>query len=269
MAFVRVPDPNLDPDEPVRSADAKQIRDNQDIHEARLVAVEDANIRIFSHFARFEATVGAGGYQGDLVLGGSPDFLYYQGSDFYIHSTGALDQLLPTAAADTHYLRWTPGAGTGTCIANLNFNFTGRTKPITFNWRFRASDVTNAFFLGLTVLPATHANTTPTDGIFLFLGGAANTFRFRSTSSVSGLSTTGTDIAYVANTWYEVKIIFTNTPGNQAECYINGAPMETFTTNLPTTITMCGRWTAATGAADTWDIDRALVSAAGTLTDVP
>jgi hypothetical protein len=272
MAFVRVPDPNLDPDKPVRSADAKQIRDNQDDHESRIVGVEDASIRVFSHFALFQGIdSGAPGYPAypTSSLVSATTYVNYQGSDFTLHAAGNLTQLLPSAAADTHYLRW--ASGVSQCIANLNFNFANRTKPITFRWRFRVSDVTNAFFLGLTVLPAAGANTVPTDGIYLFLGGAANTFRFRSTSSVTGLSTTGADIAFAVNTWYDIKIVFTNTPGDQAECYVDNmvTPVETFTTDLPTTITMCGRWTAALGAGDTTDIDRALVQAAGTLTDVP
>lgn len=271
MTFTRVPDPNLDPDKPVRSADLKQIRDNQDDHESRLVSVEDASIRVFSHFVSFRGVeTGGGGYSSSIITTNN-DVVNFEGGKFYLASTAALvQQIIVSTTADDHYLRWTPGAaGVGQCIANLSFNFASRTKPITFNWRFRTSDNTNAFFLGLTNLPASKANTTPTDGIYLLLGGAGSTFRFRSTSSVSGLSTTGSDIAFANNTWYEVKILFEDTPGNQARCYVDGLLKETFTTNLPTTINMFGRYTFASGAGDTFDLDRALVSAAGTLSDVP
>jgi len=231
-----------------------------------MIAVEDASIRVFSHFVgRSMAPINykAGGNY-TAVLTNNEGSLY-DGGNFTLYS--ATDVLQNIGSTDLHYLKWNLGAGgVGQCVANLGFNFASRTKPITYTWRFKRSDHTKALFLGLTNWPTWSTNTTPTDGIFLLLGAAADKYRFRSTSSVSALSTTGADFAAIAdNTWFEVKIVFGEVPGVQAECFVDGLSKETFTTNLPTTINLYGR-ASWIGAGDEY-IDRALTSAAGTLSD--
>ena len=268
MAYVAVPNTSLEVGDPIRSSDITQMNDNITNHESRLVAVEDASIREFSHFTQREVQASGGAAFSDQILGAAGGSLTY--GAFTIVSSGAIvyQRVATTITNDYHYIQWTGGA-VAQLMGKLSFNFASRTKPITYTWRFRSSDVTNAFFMGLTNYPVYGANTTPTDGIYLLLGGAANTFRFQSISTVSAGTTTGGDIAYLANTWYEVKIVFTDDPGNRALCYTDGVLRETITTDLATTYNLSGRFTMSLGAGDTCDIDRALTSAAGTLSDVP
>lgn len=267
--FVRVPDPNLDTGKPTRSTDIKRIRDNQDDHEARILAIEDSGIRVASTFNQRHFYESGGNFD-DVVVTGGNYVQDYEG--FFLHSQGQIiNQIGISSAADDHYLEWN---NPGQIIGNLAFNFANRTKPITFSTRMWFADaLNNAFYIGLTVAPAYNANSVPTDGIWLQQKAADHTqWQFTATSSVGGGTETPVDVARIANsTWFDVDIVFTDDPGNRALCYLDGSLIATFTTAnaLSTTINLHGRATWTWGAGDTIRVDRMSAQCSGVVTDVP
>jgi hypothetical protein len=262
MTFIRVPDPNLDTDHPCRSVDIKQIRDNQDDHEARLINVEDVSIRAFTHFARKL------GYGSNNILNSNNPEIYYEGN-FYIAATGAggriaRNQIGESDTVDDHLIKFSGGAATNFAMAQCQVavNFASRTKPLTFKTRIKRSNNTLDLIIGFSLWRTNF--TVPNDGIYLTLGGAGTTYRFKSRNG--GAETTGSDFTAIANnTWFEVTVLFENSPGNQARCYVDGLLKETFTTNLPTSDNLYGICLFKDNGDEY--VDRMQVQAAGTLSD--
>lgn len=261
MAFTRVPDPNLDVGKPTRSVDIKQIRDNQDDHESRLLAVEDASIRVFSHFNRHKRA------DTTSTINISSPGDDYDDAYFYVRGATitAYSQIGVSDTAFDHYLHFDHSAAgsISTLSAVLAFNFASNTMPITFHTRIRRITVTDELRVGLMRWTDGNTFTEPTDGIFLDLGGSSG-WRFRTRNAST--YTNGTDFSVTDNTWYDVKILLEDSPSTQARCYFDGVLKETFTTNLPTSDNLYGVCNFK-GSSDA-DVDRMLVSAAGVLDDV-
>lgn len=111
--------------------------------------------------------------------------------------------------------------------------FNNVTRPLIYECRtqWRGSAGTPAQLWGMFgTVPGIMSG--PLHGIYL---GFPDSTNMRFTSIDNGSATNGTSFTRVAaNTWFTIKIEFTDTPSNRALCYIDGVLKETLTTNLPT-----------------------------------
>lgn len=278
MTYVRVADPLLNSGKPGRSTDWKRIRDNQDDFDSRIMALEDPSIRVFSHFARRIGYTSALANFDDLILDGTTHETFYEGNNFYMTDNGSAGAPLFTnmmgqsPTSDQHFVRMSDCNLGGFIIATSSFLFsrTGA-PPIEYIARIRASSNNEFFHFGFVnwttgatlTSPAASLPTVPY--IIMNRNNATDMWRF---SCFNGTSTThGSDFAkVVANTWFEVKITFTNNPSNQALCYLDSVLKSTLSTNLPTASILYG-FVAQTCTGDTVDLDRMEVSASGVLSD--
>jgi hypothetical protein len=185
-------------------------------------------------------------------------------------SAGAITSRI-AGTTDAHTARVTTGiAGTLNIAGIPAFHFTNRVKPLTYTTRIQYDTRGNIAFLCVGWQgEALAAGARPNNGIFLELGGAANTFRFTSRRN-GGASpadmTFGADFAWIANaTWFTVSIVFTDAGGNRALCYVDGVLKETITLTLPTAKNLYGNIgvTAVGGASVQIDADMAFGSAGG------
>ncbi len=243
MAYSAVPDGNLDVDDPIRSADIKQLNNNVIDHESRIRAVEDP-LNLFDHFAEdhgypsgviidettaldttpatIRSAVGAD-YRGPYA---NPRVLLYVND-----GTGAAwSEAIAGSTTDQHYLLCS-GAAALRCTPSIYFN--NRTAPITWETRIQLAanpSATTHMFLGLSdgasVLAAR-----PSNGIYVEYVSGTN---WRFTTSRSASNTTGTTFTEVtAGTWFTLKIIINDDAGTHAECYIDGDLKDDHTLTLP------------------------------------
>lgn len=277
MAYVAVADPLLDSGKPIRSTDGKRMRDNQADFNTRIAALEAApDAYVSSHFTR------RSGYASDQIIGfaaatSTASMQNYEDRWFLKLESFAAATLYFSEGVSVsdnleHYLNLfidASGAGTdyGVVQSSVAFNFTYSTLPITFEARvtFPHNDPTS-FRIGLRNFALNNA--APTDGIFLERNGA--NFRFRTVNA--SVSTNGSDFAPpTASTWFIVKVIFTNSPSNQALCYLDGALKDTLTgANLPTAKNLHARFevTDKTGAGVVWKLDEMRCYAAANVADL-
>jgi len=208
------------------------LRTNDKDHEDRIKALEDPSVRVYSHFA------GNQGYASGVIVGGAQVEPYFE-DQFYIESgTGGLVTNQVAVAADDHRILLN---GPSMIIGRAAFHFTNRVKPITFKARMKFHAFPGAFFVGLLSaglvgndFPAVGDTGRPARCVVLERFDASNVVF---TSRVGASVNQGTQFGKPADgVWFEVKIIFTNTPGNQADCYIDGALKDNLTTaaSLPT-----------------------------------
>lgn len=241
MSYVAVPGSVLEYKDPIRSVDITQMNDNTIDHEARLKALEAApDSYVSSHFTR------RSGYTSDRIITATSGTTTAQYEDRWLigakETGGATTYWLEGVSVDdalNHHIALFFPSGDGSSdndwgfIQSLStFNFTYATLPITFTTRVKLDHNDPTFLrIGLMNWMIT-ADTAPTDGIFLERNGA--NFRFRTVNAST--STNGSDFAPpTADTWFEVEIIFTNSPSNQALCYVDGVLKDTLTgANLPT-----------------------------------
>jgi hypothetical protein len=272
MTFVPVADPLLDSGKPIRSTDIKQMRDNQADHESRVLSLEDVqNVRISSHFVKNH------NYASGVVITGVTSLKGYD-QDWYLETDGAeiVESVAISATADNHYLRLNTTGGNlrAMIVGDVSLNFDQRVKPLTFISRQRHLNNADSFIIGFAAsatVPTGYpllATLTPTSGCWLEKSGANWHFAYASAGAVLN----GTDFAPVAaSTWFEVKIIFTDTPSDRFLAYLNGTLKETFTTaaSLPTGRNIFATVKHVSAGTRELDIDRIDCYAGGPITDMP
>lgn len=273
MTYVAVADPLLDSGKPGRSTDIKQMRDNQADHETRILSLEDINnVRISTHFVKNH------NYASSLVLTGAVGsrILNDYDRDWYLEVYAAEAEIAEfiglSATADNHHLQINTTANTATAagmiVGSLAFNFDLRVKPLTYIARCRQENIADDLVVGFSQFPAI-GTLRPTSGCWLELSGGDWRFSCASASSY----TNGSAITEVtAGTWFEVKIVFTDTPTDRFLCYLDGTLKETFTTagSLPTARNIYGMVKhKSTTSGRYFDIDRLDIYAGGPITDMP
>lgn len=268
MPYNRVADPLLDSGKPARSTDIKKIRDNQDYFNEQ-ISLSPTSGGVQSHFNRADFGASAGTLAD--VLAGEGIFIEA--------SSAAVWELRIDNTIDAHYIRFAaPSSVNGANLVCMSaMDFTTWTKPLTFKCRLRSAGWAAGDFSGfrigfandgVAVTPSMTANTRPQHGIYLEEGAAGANFRF--VSSNGGANTVGSDFTKPSdNTWFEVKIEFTDVGGNQAICQIDGVTKETITTNLPTARNLFGMVSlvSAVGSAAVVDVDRISVMSGGAIND--
>lgn len=273
MAYSEVPDGNLDVDDPIRSADIKQINNNIIDHESRIQAVADP-MRLFEHFAEDH------GYPSGVIISEStaqntkPDTLDPNAAAsvikhpyanpriiLYVDPTpgsGSWTEMIAGSTTDQHFLRCSD-EGAFRCTPSIYFN--NRTAPVTFEARIKLATnpaSSTATFLGLSdgdsVLSAR-----PSNGIFVeYVSGTD----WRFTTMRAGSGTTGTSFTQVtAGTWFVLKIIINDDAGTHAECYIDGDLKDDHTLTLPVDKPI---WPFLSHkASGNWDVDYVSLASGG------
>jgi hypothetical protein len=129
----------LDTGKPGRSTDWKQFRDNQDDHEARLNALEDSSVRIFSHFSTLFA-------DSLYPCTGTTAEEYYPWRLQTINDGATVSRISHAlySGTDLHYLNFNP-AGGGADVEMFLYGMTGfyfdtRTAPIICTTRFKINE---------------------------------------------------------------------------------------------------------------------------------
>lgn len=265
MAYVDIPNTVLETDDPIRSVDAVQMNDNIKDHESRLNVLPNLG-GVFSHFTSNQ------GYGSGIIVTGAQIERYFE-DQFYIESgVGGQVNNQAALAADDHRLLMN-----GPCqvIGRPAFHFTNRVKPITFKARCKFHAFPTDVFIGLAGaalvgndFPVVGVTTRPVRAIILERFNATDVVF---TSRVGANVTQGTSFAKPANgVWFEVKIIFTNTPGNQADCYIDGVLKQTLSTaaSLPTADNIYPCALLPEAGADNLSLDRVECFAGGALADL-
>lgn len=110
--------------------------------------------------------------------------------------------------------------------------FNNLTRPLIYEARVKWRGVSSPLhWFGMSdAVPA--IGNYPNAGVYLAFPNSTD-MRFQCRDGTT--TTNGTGFARVAaDTWFTVKIEFTDTPSNRALCYIDGVLKETLTTNLPT-----------------------------------
>jgi hypothetical protein len=240
MAYTAVPDGNLDVDDPIRSADIKQLNNNVIDHEARMLALEDPN-RIDVHFERDH------NYTSGVACAASSTENRYYGGLFTLNTSAGqtIVEAVSQAAgstADEHYLSFPEAASTslgGIISANQSIYFNNRTGPVTFIARIKVS-VNPASTFGMCV-GFTDARTfdaaldtgfRSNNGVFLETVDATN-WRFVMTRA-SALTAGSNFTPPTAGAWFEVKVVLMDDAGQHAECYVDDVPKSDLSgANLP------------------------------------
>lgn len=223
----------------LRQALGKKFKNNFINHEDRLGTVED-DIIIFDHFNVFVPTPvtfdGAGTTPKERIYNRrwiwASGFNATSGSDpsnpsIPAYSVVRLDADASASNDDAH----------SGLYSIQEFVFDNVTKPIRFEarvqWRGGRSNHTIEHKWGLfdTYVLSTGTPNAPR-GIYLELA-TPTTMRFLSRNA-SGTFTGTPFTAPTADTWFKVRIEFTDDPSDRAVCYIDDVPKETIVANLPT-----------------------------------
>lgn len=267
MTYVAVADPLLNSGKPGRATDVKQMRDNQADHETRILSLEDVqNVRVSSHFVKNH------GYASNIAAAGSTSVRGYD-QDWYLETQAnatVVEQIGVSATADDHHLRLDASSAVtpnSMIVGSLSINFDQRVKPITFISRVRHINNSDDLIVGFSQFPAI-GTLRPTSGCWLERNGANWRFAYASNGAVLN----GSDFSPVAiSTWFEVKIIFTDTPSDRFLAYLDSTLKETFTTaaSLPTARNIFGMVKNAPAGSRALDIDRMDIYAGGPITDMP
>jgi hypothetical protein len=252
MAYITVPESVLAVDDPIRSTDIIQLDRNIEDLNARVSSVEPGGF--YSHFTDNNFAAATQPFQREGI------FCFASGA-------GTVDPRIDNAIL-THNVRLTtPAAGYIQCAGVPMFDFSVRTKPLTFSTRIQYDTRANIASLRVGwVGPALPTTARPTDGVYMEL----NAGNFRFTSSNGGANTAGTDFAWIANsTYFDVDIIFTDAGGNRALCYVNAVLKETITLNLPIAKRLygCVNFEAIGGVAVAVDVDMIQGKAGGGVVD--
>jgi hypothetical protein len=287
MTFVAFTSAECDSGSPGDETLVQKIRTNFDDHESRITTLESAfDIRLASHFARFPCYQSATPGDPDGIIFDAGDTTvadkYYEGA-FYIvgKRSKVTNEAALSGAADNHYIKRV--TGTGGTGAQSEFGlfghpviyFDNRTKPIRHTMRIKLTNHSSwgGYYVGLQEVPDTTVGIArPGNGIFLE---RSSSTQVRFVSVNGGVATVGTAFNVPADsTWWEVDIEFTNTPGNQANCYTKDAAgastlRETLTTNLPTAkVLLGGGWWRTAGAnVSEVHVDSYLLRSAGALSN--
>jgi hypothetical protein len=248
--------------------DFRQMRDNQESHEERITQLEE-QIVFFDHFNSVGVDSGA-----DLSF---PFVVDQNGTvarrsiskNWHVHWGGA-DGNYGNSVANPikpSYSVARLGVSTSGFLVDWGFaktvphlRFDRVTKPLRLIGRFKDSaDI--LLIVGMREFNAGNLSAADHPGIWLERVDASN-LRFVSydTSRNNGSSFARP----TAGNWYEVEIIFTDDPSDQALCYVDGVLKETLTSQLPTARTLHGAWGLDSGTAQ-MDCDRFRFSAAAHL----
>lgn len=259
MAYITVPESVLAVDDPIRSTDIIQLDRNIEDLNSRLSATEPGGF--YSHFTDNDFAASAQPFQREGI--------------YCLAAGGTIDPRIDNAIL-THNVKVTTAVAGSAIVAGVPmFDFSVRTKPLTFTTRIQYNTRANigAMVVGW-VGPTLGSAARPTDGVYMELGVGAGTFGF--TSSNGGANTRGPagDFAWPANaTYFSVQIIFTDSGGNQALCYLNtGAGYvlkDTLVANLPVAKRLYGQvgFTALGGVTVAIDVDMIQGKAGGGVAD--
>jgi hypothetical protein len=252
MAYITVPESVLAVDDPIRSTDIIQLDRNIEDLNARVSSVEPGGF--YSHFTDNNFAAATQPFQREGI------FCFASGG-------GTVDARIDNAILTHNVKLTTPAAGYIQCAGIPNFDFSVRTKPLTFSTRIQYDTRANIASLRVGwVGPTLPTTARPNDGVYMELN--AGNFRFTSTNG--GVSTVGADFAWIANsTYFNVDIIFTNAGGNQALCYLNGVFQYALAANLPTAKRLygCVNFESAGGVTIAIDVDRIQGKAGGGVVD--
>lgn len=197
----------------MRQALWRKVKDDFDDHDLRLVRL-DSGLRLSEHF-----NMKAPGALAEIL---PPLYELAQSASLTITYPAFSVLRLTTTAA---------GVLTG-LIYRRPLNFGGVTPPIRLKARVKTV-IDVSFHAGLK----NAAGTSDVKGVWLERVDASN-WRFVSYDTARNNGTNFTSVA--SGTWFEFEIVFTNSPSNQALCYLNGVLKETLVTQLPTTADLYG-----------------------------
>jgi hypothetical protein len=244
----------------------RQVRDNFDNHQSALAQLI-SSIRLFDHFnwktasgsspyLSYETVVDDDASPG--VFGHGRDWIYCGKTGGTTGRTQGNSNKPSTSVARMNTTA--TGADFANAWSRMGLNFGEITKPITYVARHKLS-ADCSFYSGFREGPFAELASVNEFGCWIERVDSTN-WRFAcfdGTTKNNGASFTHPS----SGTWFEVKIIFTNTPGNQLDCYLDSVFKYSLTANLPTGQMLQAHHGLIGGTAGNLDTDRVLFSAEG------